>query len=170
MKVLLPGMKFKVNSCNYKLIRLLKMMQEWKINTSVCFSPLLELFCLPYFKVLLWPMVRAVKKSRQDVNTGGLPCTGTVSLCNFKYILMDTNLYQRVLIQLHPLLQSMKQYNVMDDVACKHDTEAMLSEEKYWKTAQFIFKDYTKQRVSDLTPVQCLICLLVIEWYLTQYK
>ena len=67
----------------------------------------------------------------------------------------------------------MKQYNAIDYVAWKQDTEAMHSEEKYWKTAQFTFKDYTKQRaslLSDLAPVQCLICLLVIEWYLTHYK
>lgn len=114
------------------------------------------------------PMVRAGQKSKQG--TGGLPCTGTVLLCNFKYMLMDTNLCPRVFIQLHAVLQSMKQYNVMDYVACKHDMEAVLSKKKYWKTAQFTFKDYTKQRVSDLTPVSCLKCLLVIEWFLAQYK
>lgn len=52
---LLPGLEFKVNSCICKLIRLLKKTQEWKINGSVCFSPLLVLFHLPCSKVLLWP-------------------------------------------------------------------------------------------------------------------
>lgn len=52
---LLPGLEFKVNSCICKLIRLLKKTQEWKINGSVCFSPLLQLFHLPCSKVLLWP-------------------------------------------------------------------------------------------------------------------
>lgn len=49
----------------------------------------------------------------------------------------------------------MKQYNVMDYVACKHDMEAMLSKEKYWKTAQFICKDYTKQK--SVRPHPCVM-------------
>lgn len=67
----------------------------------------------------------------------------------------------------------MKQYNATDNVAWKQATGAMFSEEKYRKTAQFTFKDYTKLKVSllsKLAPVQFLICLLVIEWYLTHYK
>lgn len=67
----------------------------------------------------------------------------------------------------------MKQYNAIDYVDWKQDTEAMLSEEKYWKPAQFTFKDYTKQRaslLSDLAPARRLICLLVTQWYLTHYK
>jgi len=86
---------------------------------------------------------------------------------------MDTNLNLRVFIQLHPLLAPMKQYNAIDYVAWKQATEAMFSEKKYWKTAQFTFKDYTKQRaslLSDLAPVQWLTCSLVTEWYLTCYK
>lgn len=92
MKVVPPGIKFKVNWCKYKLIWLLKVTQEWKIIVSLCFSPFLELCYLPYSMVLLWPTVRTGQKSSQDINTGGLPCT--VLLCNFKYMLMDTNLWE----------------------------------------------------------------------------
>lgn len=113
MKVVPPGIKFKVNSCKYKFyiykFKSASGCWRWHKNgksLSVCASALFL-----SFSVFLIPRCssghgQSCPEEQVGWNKGGLPCTGTVLLCNFKYMLLDTDLCPRIFIQLHALLQS----------------------------------------------------------------